>query len=208
MQLMKNMLCIAANKKEHGSLDSMHLRSGQGLKQHEDKIQQAFEVIENAPLYIDDTGGLKITDLKAKARRMFKQHDIKLFVLDYMQQLQPAVRCENRSVAMSEISNEIKALAKELNIPVLAVAQLNRSNAVHERPPRMSDLRESGTIEQDADVIILLHQLNDDDNDDLEGPRHVQAIIEKQRSGPQGICDMNFFSKNYLFNQRAYYENK
>src|ERR1051325_1478730 len=162
--------------------------------------------LANAPLFIDDTPGLSILQLRAKARRMYQQHGIKLFVIDYLQLLNASSqKIENRQQEIAQLSNGIKALAKELNVPVIVLAQLNRElEKDKNRNPRLSDLRESGAIEQDADLVGLLYKPDAekaDDDDGAAGQQDVEAVavnllIAKQRNGPTGDVHMTFL-KSY-----------
>src|SRR6059058_2397053 len=124
------------------------------------KLTGAAGKLANAPLFIDDTSGMSILQLRAKARRMWQQYGIKLFVIDYLQLLHStARRADNRQQEIADISNGIKSLAKELKVPVIVLSQLNREVEKEKgRPPRLSDLRESGAIEQDADLVGLLYR--------------------------------------------------
>ena len=157
-----------------------------------------------APLFIDDSSALSILQLRARARRMWQQSGIKLFVIDYMQLLHSTSRrAENRQQEIAEISGGLKALAKELNVPVLVLSQLNRElekRGPGERP-RLSDLRESGAIEQDADLVGLLYRetKNKDGDEEVEMEQDAIAVklfIAKQRNGPTGDVDLTFL-KNY-----------
>jgi len=158
------------------------------------KLTGAAGKLANAPLFIDDSSGLSILQLRAKARRMHQQYGIKLFVIDYLQLLHStARRAENRQQEIADISNGIKALAKELNVPVIVLSQLNREVEREKgRAPRLSDLRESGSIEQDADVVGLLYRPKQADDDDSTGEQAdneafpVNLLIAKQRNGPAG----------------------
>jgi replicative DNA helicase len=151
--------------------------------------------LANAPLFIDDSSGLSILQLRAKARRMFQQYGIKLFVVDYLQLLHStARRAENRQQEIADISSGIKALAKELNVPVIVLSQLNREVEREKgRPPRLSDLRESGAIEQDADLVGLLYKPTKQGEDEESAAESadndatpVNLLIAKQRNGPAG----------------------
>jgi replicative DNA helicase len=173
------------------------------------KLTGAAGKLANAPLFIDDTAGLSILQLRAKARRMWQQYGIKLFVIDYLQLLHStARRADNRQQEIADISNGIKGLAKELKVPVIVLSQLNREmERDKNRRPRMSDLRESGSIEQDADLIGLLYDPNKGDEDD--GPREesdskqVTLIIAKQRNGPTGDVNLTFFKSYTRFESAA-----
>src|SRR3954470_8417149 len=142
------------------------------------KLTGAAGKLAGAPLFIDDTSGLSILQLRAKARRMHQQYGIKLFVIDYLQLLHStARRAENRQQEIADISNGIKALAKELNVPIIVLSQLNREVEREKgRPPRLSDLRESGSIEQDADLVGLLYRPKQGDDEDPGTESHSDAI--------------------------------
>lgn len=156
-----------------------------------------------AKLYIDDSSGLSIMQLRAKARRMAQQHQIKLLVIDYLQLLHSTGRkSDNRQQEISEISGGVKSLAKELNVPVLVLSQLNRDMERDKRRPKLSDLRESGAIEQDADFVGLLYKpAKDDDEQDNSHSYDRDAVpmnllVAKQRSGPTGDIPLTFL-KSY-----------
>jgi replicative DNA helicase len=156
--------------------------------------------LANAPLFIEDTSGLSILQVRAKARRMHSQYGIQLFVIDYLQLLHStARRAENRQQEIADISSGIKALAKELNVPVIVLSQLNREVERDRREPRLSDLRESGAIEQDADLVGLLYRPNAGTEDDGPGgagheadAQAVNLLIAKQRNGPTGEVPLTF----------------
>jgi len=174
------------------------------------KIVSAAGLINNAPLYIDPTSGLSILQLKARARRMVQKHGIKLFVIDYLQLLHSSTmrNNDNREREIADISAGIKSLAKELNVPIIALAQLNRElEKDKNRKPRMSDLRESGAIEQDADVIGLLYKPNQDDPDTQEQQDEGETIgllLAKQRNGPQHVtCYFTFLKKFTRFETQS-----
>jgi replicative DNA helicase len=170
------------------------------------KLTGAAGKLANAPLFIDDSAGLSILQLRAKARRMFQQHGIKLFVIDYLQLLNASSqKIENRQQEIAQISNGIKALAKELDVPVIVLAQLNRElEKDKNRKPRLSDLRESGAIEQDADLVGLLYKVESEkaeDDDGGAGQQEIEAVpvnllIAKQRNGPTGDVNLTFL-KSY-----------
>jgi replicative DNA helicase len=164
------------------------------------KLTNAAGQLSNSPLFIDDTSGLSILQLRAKARRMHQQFGIKLFVIDYLQLLHSTASRgrDNRQQEIADISNGVKALAKELSVPVIVLSQLNRElEKDKSRKPRMSDLRESGSIEQDADLVGLLYKPASDDEDaDNSGQENdgipVNLLIAKQRNGPTGDVPMIF----------------
>ncbi len=191
--LILRMLCSRAR------VNLRDIREGFLAERDFPRLTGAAGKMSTAPLYIDDTPGLSILQLRARARRMVQQHGIKLFVIDYLQLLHStAKRADNRQQEIADISNGIKALAKELNVPVIVLSQLNREvEKEKNRKPRLSDLRESGAIEQDADLVALLYKPSGGDDD--EGPREeqeslpVNLIIAKQRNGPTGEVNLTFF---------------
>src|SRR5208282_4726362 len=179
------------------SLARVNLRSiREGFMSESDfpKLTSAAGRLTNAPLFIDDSAGLSILQLRARARRLHQQHGVKLFVVDYLQLWHSTARRsqENRQQEIADISSGIKALAKELKVPVLVLSQLNRElEKDKSRKPRLSDLRESGAIEQDADVVGLLYKPNageDEDGAAVEEPDGlpINLLIAKQRNGPTG----------------------
>ena len=149
-------------------------------------VQKVVPYVSNKPLYIDDTPALRVIDLRAKCRRLLARYNVKLVIVDYLQ-LMSSPGAESRQVEVSNISRGLKALARELDLPVLAVAQLRRESEEHKRP-RLSDLRESGALEQDADVVLLLHREamrqvpGTQEYDQVAG--QAELIIAKQRNGP------------------------
>ena len=185
-----------------------------GFKDESDfpKLTSAAGKLANAPLFIDDSAGLSILQLRARARRLHQQHGIKLFVVDYLQLLHSTGRRaqENRQQEISDISSGIKALAKELKVPVIVLSQLNREPEKRERgaEPKLSDLRESGAIEQDADLVGLLYKPNaseDDDSgiaDEANGVQ-VNLLIAKQRNGPTGDIALTFLKSYTRFESAA-----
>ena len=177
------------------------------------KLTGAAGKLANAPLFIDDSSGLSVLQLRAKARRMAQQYGIKLFVIDYLQLLHSTSRrAENRQQEIADISNGVKALAKELSVPVIVLAQLNRElEKDKSRKPRMSDLRESGAIEQDADLIGLLYKPSSGDDEDgsaggggeEQDAVAVNLLIAKQRNGPTGDVNLTFLKSITRFENAA-----
>jgi len=170
------------------------------------KLTQAAGMLHDAPIYIDDTGGLSIVQIRAKLRRMKQKHDIKLGVVDYMQ-LANSPGAHSREQEVSKISTGLKNLAKELNIPMLVLCQMNRSVEYEKnRRPRLADLRESGTIEQDADVVAMLHKVKnpyDEDETEFQEAAPVNCLIAKQRSGPTGDVRLMFLRNITRFESAA-----
>ncbi len=190
-----------------GRLDSQVLRKGRLSSEDWDKFSLAVQKLETKPMYIDDTPGLTISELTSRARRLVHQTGpLGLLVVDYLQLMQGTRRgreMENRAQELSEISRGLKALAKELNVPVLALSQLNRSvDARENRRPRMSDLRESGAIEQDADIIMFIYR-DVVYNKDTEEKNLAEIIIGKQRNGPIGTLRMTFLGEHTRFEAMA-----
>ena len=174
------------------------------------KLTGAAGKMASAPLFIDDSSGLSILQLRAKARRMAQQFGIKLFVIDYLQLLHStARRAENRQQEIADISNGIKSLAKELDVPIVVLSQLNREIEREKgRPPRLSDLRESGAIEQDADVVGLLYKPKSASDDEEGGGLEEDAVpvnllIAKQRNGPTGDVELTFLKSYTRFESKA-----
>lgn len=190
-QIAQNMLC------SHVKINAYKMRRGTLHDSEWSKLTMAMGTLSNAPIFIDDTPGLSILELRAKARRLKAQNDISLIVVDYLQLLESS-QGESRQQEISFISRGLKSLARELEIPVIAVSQLNRSVEAREgHKPRMSDLRESGSIEQDADVIILLHR--DEYYDPEKNVGLAEVNIAKQRNGPIGNVKLTFLSDYMRF---------
>jgi replicative DNA helicase len=173
------------------------------------KLTGSAGKLAGAPLFIDDTPALSILQLRAKARRMVQQYGIKLFVVDYLQLLHSTSRrAENRQQEIADISNGIKALAKELVVPVVVLSQLNRElEKDKNRKPRLSDLRESGAIEQDADLVALLYKPGGGDDEDGPSAEQeavpVNLLIAKQRNGPTGEVPLTFLKAYTRFESAA-----
>ena len=168
----------------------------------------ACDELRNAPMYIDDTPGLTLLQLRAKARRMKQQHGLQAIVIDYLQLMTSGHRTESRQQEVSEMSRGVKALARELDVPVVCLSQLNRAAEQREgHRPRMSDLRESGSIEQDADVVMMLHREayyhRDEDwrDDNPDKVNLAELIIAKQRNGPTGTVKLNWDSRSTRFQE-------
>ncbi len=198
-QLAQRMLC------SRGKIDSHKLRRGM-LQSHEyAHLANVVGQLAKAPVWVDDSPGLTILDLRAKARRLKLQHDIKCIMIDYMQ-LMDNPGPDSRQQQISEISRGIKAVARELNVPVITLSQLNRQSEGRDgHRPRMSDLRESGSIEQDADVIMLLHREDyyKMSDPDFQPDNIAEVIIAKQRNGPTGTIKLYFDSKSTRFENLA-----
>ena len=168
------------------------MRTGQMTDDDWTRLAKRMSEVANAPLFIDDSPNMSMMEIRAKCRRLKQQHDLRLVIIDYLQLMSSPKRVENRQQEVSEMSRSLKLLAKELNVPVIAVAQLNRGPEQRtDKKPMLSDLRESGSIEQDADVVILLHR---EDAYERESPRAGEAdfIVAKHRNGPTATVTVAF----------------
>jgi replicative DNA helicase len=153
-----------------------------------------MRILSEAKIFIDDTPGLSPLEMRGRARRLKRDHDLGLVVVDYLQLMQVPGKQENRATEIAEISRSLKGLAKELNVPVLALSQLNRSlESRAEKRPVMSDLRESGGIEQDADVILFIDRDEVYNKDKPDNKGLAELIVAKQRNGPTGTIALRFF---------------
>ncbi|MFW2406099.1 MAG: replicative DNA helicase [Gammaproteobacteria bacterium] len=178
-----------------GRVNQSYLRTGRFGDEDWPRINGAIQMMSEAPMYIDDTPALTPTEIRARARRLKRQHGLSLIVVDYLQLMQVAGTKENRATEISEISRSLKALARELEVPIIALSQLNRSVEQRtEKKPMMSDLRESGAIEQDADLIIFIYR---EEVYDKQTPRKGIADINiaKQRNGPVGEFPLTFLGQ-------------
>ena len=160
-----------------------NIRSGSLSDDEWSRLARRMGEISEAPLFIDDSPNLSMMEIRAKARRLKQRHDLKLIVIDYLQLMSSGKKVENRQQEVSEFSRQLKLMAKELNIPVIAISQLNRGPEQRtDKRPLLSDLRESGSIEQDADVVIMLHR--DDMYDQQNRTGEADLIVAKHRNGP------------------------
>ncbi len=194
-QLALRMLCSEA------MVDAHRVRTGFLAKEDWPRLINAAGNLSQSPIFIDDTPALSVLEMRAKARRLKSDKDIGLVIVDYLQLMQGRAGTERREQEISEISRSLKAMAKELNVPVIALSQLNRK--VEDRPnkrPQMSDLRESGAIEQDADVIAFIYRdevYKRDEDNPLRGKAEI--IVAKQRNGPTGTIMLAFVGKYSSF---------
>jgi replicative DNA helicase len=195
-QLAQRMLC------SRGRIDAHKLRKGMLNSQEYTTLATVVGELAKAPVWVDDSAGLTPLELRAKARRLKLQHDVQCIMIDYMQ-LMDNPGPESRQQQISEISRAVKSVARELNIPVICLSQLNRMTEGREgHRPRMSDLRESGSIEQDADVVMLLHR--EDyyrmSEQDFQPDNIAEIIVAKQRNGPTGTIKLTFDNRTTRFN--------
>ncbi|MBS0587049.1 replicative DNA helicase [Nitrosomonas sp.] len=187
-----------------GKLDQHKVRTGRLDDDDWPKLTHALGKLNEAPIYIDETAALNALELRARARRLYRQYgELGLIVVDYLQLMSSTGQGENRATEISEISRALKGLAKELKVPLIALSQLNRS--LEQRPnkrPVMSDLRESGAIEQDADVILFIYR-DEVYNPDSPDKGIAEIIIGKQRNGPIGKVDLTFLGEYTRFESHA-----
>ena len=203
-QLALRLLCADARVDAHG------VRTGRLADDEWQNLSLHAGALAEAPLYIDDTPGMSVLELRAKARRLKKEHDVGMIVVDYLQLMQGPRGVESRQQEISTISRSLKALAKELDVPVMALSQLSRAPEMRggDRRPMLSDLRESGAIEQDADVVLFIYRpefylkKEEAQQKNLEG--RAEVIIGKQRNGPVGTVHLNFVKRWAQFENPAF----
>lgn len=188
-----------------GRIDQHRVRNGKLHDEDWPRLTSAVSMLSEAPLFIDDTPALSPAEVRARARRLYReQGKLGLIVVDYLQLMQVQGYKENRTNEISEISRSLKALAKELNVPVIALSQLNRSlEQRHDRRPVMSDLRESGAIEQDADLIVFIYR-DEVYNEESPDKGTAEIIIAKQRNGPIGKLRLTFLGQYTVFENYAH----
>lgn len=192
-QLVQRMLC------SHARVNAHNVRTGFLSQTDWPRLTNAAGKLSEAPIFIDDSASLSVLELRAKARRLKSQYDIQLIIVDYLQLMQGLPGVENRQQEISEISRSLKALARELSVPLIAVSQLSRAvESRQDRRPQLSDLRESGAIEQDADLVGLL--LREEYYNPTEENRGIaELIIAKQRNGPVGTIKLTFIKEYARF---------
>ncbi len=194
-QLALRMLCSI------GRIDSQRIRTGRLLDKDWPDLTRATGILAEAPIHIDDTAGIGVLEMRAKARRLKSEHDLGMVVVDYLQLMQGRAKTENRTQEISDISRSLKAMAKELDVPVIALSQLNRGlESRTDKRPQLSDLRESGAIEQDADVIGFIYR-DEVYNKAEDNPNRglAEIIIGKQRNGPTGTVRLTFLAEFTTF---------
>jgi replicative DNA helicase len=197
MQIVQRMLCSQARINMH------QLRSGKLRKKDYPKLSLAAGPLAKAPIFVDDSTGISPLELGAKARRLKSQHGLGMIIVDYLQLMSSVARAESRQQEITQISRSLKGIAKELDVPLISLSQLSR--AVEQRSgdhrPQLSDLRESGAIEQDADMVIFVYiesrYSKEDDENDHEGV--AELIIGKQRNGPVGKVEVAFIEEYAKF---------
>ncbi|HEX2945668.1 MAG TPA: replicative DNA helicase [Clostridia bacterium] len=188
-QLVNRMLCSEV------MVDSQRMRTGKLEDDDWNKVAQALAPLSEAPIYIDDTPGISVMDIRAKCRRLKLEKNLGLIVIDYLQLMQGRGKTENRQQEVSEISRSLKILAKELQIPVVTLSQLSRGpESRTDHRPMLSDLRESGAIEQDADIVMFLYR-DDYYNPETEKKNVAEVIIAKHRNGSTGTVELRWFGE-------------
>jgi len=196
-QLVQRMLCA------HARVDAHKVRTGYLAISDWPRLTAAAGKLSEAPIFIDDTPAISVMELRAKARRLKAHQDIQLIILDYLQLMRGSSNAENRQQEISEISRSLKALARELHVPIVAISQLSRAvEARTDHRPQLSDLRESGAIEQDADVVVLLLR-EEYYNPSSENQGVAEVMIAKQRNGPVGSLKLAFIKEYTRFENIA-----
>ena len=194
------------------------LRKGFVAKNYAEKLNEISQQFQQAPIWVDDTSGLTINQIRAKARRIKSRNGLSLIVVDYLQLISGDKYSSSRENEISVISRGLKSMAKELEVPVIVLSQLNRDSEKEKRDPRLSDLRESGSIEQDADIVMLLGKARKGediresdisqggDNDEAQGDdfEPIRLILAKQRNGPTGYVNLAFIRKYTRFETAQY----
>jgi len=204
-QLVDRMLCAEAG------VDLWRMRTGRLSDREDDddfpRIGHAMAILSEAPIFIDDSATANIMELRTKARRLKAEHGLELIIVDYLQLMEGRSKSsDNRVQEVSEITRALKALARELNIPVLALSQLSRAVEIEKPPiPKLAHLRESGSIEQDADVVIFIYREYMYKRDDVDPDKRNMAdiIIAKHRNGPTGRCQLIFNEEKVRFENKA-----
>jgi replicative DNA helicase len=204
--LVQRMLCSEAR------VDSQSVRRGSLRDTDFTKLARAAGILQNCPVWIDDTPALTLLEMRSKARRLRAENDVKLVIVDYLQLMRSPEYSDNRVQEISDISRSLKGLARELGVPVIALSQLSRASEQRggERTPVLSDLRDSGAIEQDADVVIFIHRPEmykdlrdkaDEKGESLEGKADI--LVAKHRNGPTGSLDLHFQKQYTRFDNRT-----
>jgi len=192
-QLVDRMLSAEAN------VDSWKLRTGNLSADEEfQKIRDSLEKLSKAPLFIDDQPGNNIINMRSAARRLKSEHGLGLIIVDYLQLMTTSKHYDSMVNQVTEISRSLKSLAREIDVPVIALSQLSRAVEQRRDRPRLSDLRDSGSIEQDADLVMFIHR-DDKFNDNSDKPNVAEILIEKHRNGPTGKIELYFDEKKTSF---------
>jgi replicative DNA helicase len=194
-QLIDRMLAAEA------SVDAWRLRTGQLSKDHEfEFLREGLDRLSRAPIFINDQAGINIMNMRSAVRRMKSEHNLGLVVVDYLQLMTPMRSSDSMVQQVTEISRSLKGLAKDLDVPVLALSQLSRAVEQRGGKPRLSDLRDSGSIEQDADVVMFIHR-DDKQNENSDKPNIAEIMVEKHRNGPTGRVELYFDDRHTTFRE-------
>ncbi len=185
------------------SVDAWKLRTGKLSKDHEFAyLREGLDRLSRAPIFINDQAGINIMNMRSAVRRMKSEHNLGLVIVDYLQLMTPVHSTDSMVQQVTEISRSLKGLAKDLDVPVLALSQLSRAVEARGGRPRLSDLRDSGSIEQDADVVIFIHREDKANKDHVsEKPNIAEIMIEKHRNGPTGMVELFFDEKHTTFRE-------
>jgi replicative DNA helicase len=196
VELGMRLLCSEARVQWH------KVRAGMVAAEEWGRIVEAAEVLDPAPLFIVDSGNVTIVDIRAKARRLKSQQALGLIIVDYLQLMTSHRRVDNRQQEVAEISRSLKLLAKELDVPVIAVSQLNRDPERRtDKKPQLADLRESGALEQDADIVMFIHR--DPLSEDAQAKGIAEIVVAKHRNGPVGKVNLTWLEHLTLFRNYA-----
>lgn len=195
-ELVTRLLCAEAR------IDAQHLRRG-NIKDHEwDKISEGMSILSRMPIFIDDSGAVTVSEIRSRCRRLQSSEGLAAVFIDYLQLVRPttATRSQNRNEELSDICRTLKATAKDLGIPIIALAQLNRAvESRNDKRPMLSDLRDSGSIEQEADMVAFLYRDAYYNPESTPEPNLTEFIIAKQRNGPTGTAKLRFLKEHTLF---------
>ncbi len=183
------------------SIDAWKLRTGKLSKDHEFAyLREGLDRLSRAPIFINDQAGINIMNMRSAVRRMKSEHDLGLVIVDYLQLMTPVHSTDSMVQQVTEISRSLKGLAKDLDVPVLALSQLSRAVEARGGKPRLSDLRDSGSIEQDADIVMFIHREDKANKDKVaERPNIAEIMVEKHRNGPTGVIELYFDDKHTSF---------
>lgn len=193
-----------------GTINANHLRTGKLTEEEFEKLFVAMGSLSKANIFIDDTPGIRVSEIRAKSRRLMQERGgIGLIIIDYLQLIEGSGR-ESRQQEVSEISRQLKKLAMELNVPVIAISQLSRSvEQRQDKRPILSDLRESGSLEQDADIVAFLYREDyyrtEEGEEEVEEDNVVEVLVEKNRSGARGTVKLLFIKEYNKFSSLTYY---
>ena len=204
LEMSKEQLILRMFSSE-GNIDAHHIRTGKMEREDFNKIVDTAGRLSGAKMFIDDSGTLSALEMRAKARRLKSEVGLDMVIVDYLQLMQGRANSESRQQEISEISRSLKALAKELNVPVIALSQLSRAVENRQnRRPVLADLRESGAIEQDADLVIFVYRQDQYEEDEEKKTHTAELIVAKHRNGPTGQVELTFLDEYAKFGSRSH----